>query len=287
MFQFKKQLLAGALLLLVPPSAPAQEVFKEISSQRLEDLLRGMNIQFTKGTGEKGLTWYDYKSKTVQLRLWNFNGKDLMIDVFLPKVDWEVVNNWNGRAKFSRARLNKDKQTGVESAVIESNLDLVGGATEEAIRHFIRSFDLEVAAWANVSVPAVAEEETFKSVPPERLEKILNGLNINFKKMQGQANNVFYYDFERSNHKLRVTDFGGGDLMIDCLFQQAPLAKVNKWNLDRSYVRAVLYPGDGKPYTALESNLDCAGGTSESIIRFFITSFEGEVTAFDEYLKKG
>jgi hypothetical protein len=287
MLQYKKLLLAGAAILLLPPSAPAQEVFKEISSQRLEDLLRGMNIQFTKGTGDKGTTFYDYKSKTVQLRLWNFNGKDLMIDVFLPKVEWEVVNNWNGRAKFSRARLNKDKQTGVESAVIESNLDLAGGVTEEAIKHFIRSFDLEVAGWANASVPAVAEEETFKSIPPERLEKILSGLNINFKKAQGKGNNVFFYDFERNNHKVRLTNFGGNDLMIDCLFQQVPLAKVNKWNLDRSFVRAVLYPGGGNPYAALESNLDCVGGTSESIIRFFITSFDGEVLAFDEYLKKG
>jgi len=290
MVSLKTLLFAGALVLALPAAAPAQEVFKEIASQRLEDLLRSMDIQYTKGTGEKGTTWYDYKSKNLMLRLWNFNGKDLMIDIFLPKVEWEAINKWNGNAKFSRARLNKDPKTGVESTVIEWNLDLAGGVTEETIKHFIRGFDVEVANWSNASVPAVTEEETFKEVTPDRLEKILQGMNVNFKKTQAKGNNVFTYDFERSNFKVRVTNFSGQDLMIDCVFAAAPLAKVNQWNVKRSYVRAVLYPGGGNPYTALEANLDCVAGTSESIIRRFITSFvdgdNAEVAAFDQHLKK-
>jgi hypothetical protein len=144
-----------------------------------------------------------------------------------------------------------------------------------------------VAKWANASTPAVSEEEVFKDVTPDRLEKVLNALNINFKKTQGKGNNVFMYDFERQGFKLRVTNFSGLDLMIDGVFEAAPLAKVNQWNVKRSYIRAVLYPGNGKPYTALEANLDCVAGTSESVIRYFITSFDGEMTAFDDFLKKG
>jgi hypothetical protein len=286
MNSIKRLLVVGIVLVALPAFAGAQEVFKEISSQRLEDLLRGMNIQYTKGTGDKGVTWYDYKSKSMKLRLWNFSGKDLMVDIFLPKVEWDVINKWNGDAKFSRARINKSKD-GKESTVIEWNLDLAGGVTEETIKHFILSFDVEVAKWANASTPAVSEEEVFKDVTPDRLEKVLNTLNINFKKTQGKGNNIFMYDFEREGFKLRVTNFSGVDLMIDGVFEAAPLAKVNQWNVKRSYIRAVLYPGNGKPYTALEANLDCVAGTSESIIRYFITSFDGEMTAFDDFLKKG
>jgi Putative bacterial sensory transduction regulator len=284
----KKLLIAGIVVLWLPALAGAQEVFKEIPSTRLEELLKGMDIEFTKGIGQKGTTWYDYKSKNLTLRLWNFNGKDLMMDCFLAKVDWDVINKWNGNAKFSRARLHKDVTTGVESAVIEWNLDLGGGVTEETIKHFIRSFDLEVAGFSNAVSPAVAEEETFKNVTPERLERILRDLNIDFKKSQDKRNNNwFYYDFERTNLKIRLTDFGGEDLMIDCVYNMAPLTKVNQWNIKRTFVRAVFYPGNNNnPHTTLEANLDCLGGTSDGIIRYFITSFDGEAKAFDEYLRK-
>jgi Putative bacterial sensory transduction regulator len=285
MSAIKKLLFAGAVVLWLPALAGAQEVFREISSQRLEDILKSMNIDFNKGTGEKGVTFYNYKSKNTMLRLWNFNGKDLMVDVFLPKVEWDVVNKWNTRAKFSRARLYKDNK-GEESAVLEWNIDLAGGATEEAIKHFIRSFDIEVAQWANTATPATADEEIFNNVSPDRLEKVLNAMNIQFKKEQGKGSNVLYY-FDRNNYRIRLVSFGGQDLMIDCNFEGAPLAKVNQWNVKRSYVRAVLYPGAGKPFTALECNLDCVGGTSEGILRYFINAFDSEVTAFDDHLKKG
>jgi Putative bacterial sensory transduction regulator len=289
MNSIKKLLIAGMVVLWLPAMAGAQEVFKEISSTRLEDILKGMDIEFTKGTGQKGTTWYNYKSKTFALRLWNFNGKDLMIDAFLAKVDWDAINKWNSSAKFSRARLHKDVTTGIESAVIEWNLDLGGGVTEETIKHFIKSFDLEVAGFSNSSSPVVTEEETFKNVASDRLERILRDLNIDFRKTPDRkTNNIFYYDFERNNFKIRLTNFGGQDLMIDCAYAAAPLAKVNQWNIKRTYVRAVFYPGSNntKPVTTLESNLDCLGGTTDGIIRYFISSFDGEVKAFDEFLRE-
>jgi hypothetical protein len=282
----KKLALASLVLVLVPATAPAQEVFKEISSQRLEDILKNLKIESTKGDAGKGTTFYDYKTKNVMVRLWNYNGKDLMIDILFPKVDWDVVNKWNGTAKFSRARLNKDNK-GVESTVLESNLDLAGGVTEDTVKHFIRTFDLEIDAWSRMpgtQGAVVAEEETYPNVSSEKLEKILQDLKIEYKKSAGKGN-VSFYDFTRNNFKIRLTNFGGDDLMIDCIYPTAPLAKINQWNVKRSYIRAVLYPGGGMPYTALESNLDAAGGLSDSIIRYFITSFDAEVVAFDNHLK--
>jgi hypothetical protein len=277
-------LLACAALVLLPAPLPAQQVYKEISSDQLEGLLKDLNLNYTKGDAGKGTTYYDYKSNNMMLRLWNFNGKDLMIDIFLPKVDWEVVNKWNGTAKFSRARLNKDPKSGLESTVIESNLDLVGGVTDDTVKHFIKSFDLEVKQWANTAIPAVTEEVVVKKVTPKMLEKVLDELKIQYKKGEGKAKDTFFYDFKRNNFDVRLTCFGGDDLMIDCIWGAAPVAKLNQWNLKRHYIRAVLYGGT-TPYVALESNLDCIGGTSESIIRYFITTFDVEVRDFDAHLK--
>src|SRR5262249_39172071 len=160
-----------------------------------------------------------------------------------------------------------------------SNLDLLGGVTEDTIRHFIRSFDQELTAWNPVS-----EEEIFKKATPDRIEKVLNAMNIKYEKKQ--QGDVVSYDFNKNNFDLRLISFGGSDLMIDCIWRGAqPLAKLNQWNLKRHYVRAVLYDNKGNPYVALESNLDCVAGTSESIIRYFISTFETEASAFDGHLK--
>ena len=282
----KTTLLACVAVLLMPALAPAQEVFKEITSERLEELLRTMKIDYKKDDAGKGTTFYDYKSKGFDLRLWNFKGKDLMIDIFLTKVDWETINKWNSTAKFSRARLNKDTKSGQEAAVLESNLDLQGGVTEGTIKYFIESFDKEVEQWNRTALPAVTDEEIFKKATPDRLEKILNGLNVKYDKRE--KGELVMYDLKKNNFDLRLTSFGGNDLMIDCIWNgAAPLAKLNQWNLKRHYVRAVLYDNNGKPHVALESNLDCLGGVSESIIRHFITMFwDNDVRDFAAHLKK-
>src|SRR5262249_18944900 len=197
MTSLRRTLAACTLVLAAPALAPAQEVFRDISSQRLENILQGMNIQYKKGDAGKGTTYYDYNSKGVALRLWNFNGKDLMIDAFFPKVEWETINKWNSTAKFSRARLDKNNKTGQESAVLESNLDLLGGVTEDTIRHFIRSFDQELTAWNPVS-----EEEIFKKATPDRIEKVLNAMNIKYEKKQ--QGDVVSYDFNKNNFDLRL-----------------------------------------------------------------------------------
>jgi hypothetical protein len=282
----RKSLVACVALLLVPAVAPAQEVFKEITSQRLEDILRGLNIQFTKHESGKDATAYDFKTnKNVPVRLVNFGGKDLMVDCRLERTDLETVNRFNTAAKFSRARLAK-LQDGNEVAVLESNLDLRGGVTEDTVKHFIASFDAELGLWSKTAVTTVTEEVTFKEVAPAQLEKILKDLKINYKKSTDAKGVITKFDFTRYNFPIRLTSFGGKDLMVDCHWQtNVELTKLNEWNVKRFFVRAVLYSAN-PPDVALESNLDCEGGVSESIIRSFITAFDEEARRFDEFLKK-
>jgi hypothetical protein len=289
MRSFARILLACATLTLVPAAAPAQDVIKEVSAQRLEDILKGLNLEFTKAEPSKGVTSYDFKTKTrkASVRLLSFEGKDLMLQAELGRAELETVNKHNSAAKFSRARLAKLK--GSEVVFLESNLDLRGGVTEDTIKHFINNFDEELSLWSRTTAPVVTEEETFRKVTPQVLEQILKEMKISFNKIKVQPG-VSTYIFTRNNQPIALHSFEGGeDLMIDRQWLgKGDLAKINDWNVKRFFVRAVAYPPmGGKPAAiALESNLDCAGGVSESIIRNFINAFDDEVRRFDEYLKK-
>jgi hypothetical protein len=276
-------------ILLLPAVAPAQEVFKEVSAQRLEEILKGLNLEYSKGEVGKSAIFYDFKTtaRKAAVQLISFDGKDLMLQSEQARTDLETVNKHNTAAKFSRARLSKLK-SGLEVVVLESNLDLRGGVTEDTIKHFISSFDEELALWSRTSSPVVTEEETFKTVTPEKLEQILKDLKIAFNKASPEAG-IFTYQFMRNKHPIQLSSFGGEELMIDRHWVgKGDLAKVNDWNVKRFFVRAVAYAAmKGKPATvALEANLDCSAGVSESIIRNFINAFDDEVRRFDEYLKK-
>jgi hypothetical protein len=281
-------LLACLAVWLVPAVAPAQDVFKEVSTERLDGILGNLQITFKKQDAGNGITFYDYYNKNLLLRLSNFNGKDLMIDIFLPAIDAKMVNDWNMKAKFSRAYLRKDAK-GSDSVVLASNLDVVGGVTEDTIKQFIHNFNLELQAFASFTAPATVQDEVYKGIPNARLEKILQNLKIDYKK-GGRAKDT-WYDFKRTvggkEFFVRLTNFDEQDLMIDAWFQVVPVEKVNSWNVKRSYVRAVVHPAQGNDpaHTALEANLDCMGGTCDTIVSYFITTFDQEVREFDTYLQ--
>jgi hypothetical protein len=266
-----------------PALAPAQGVLKDVSDAKLEEILNGLEIKFTKPPATKGPTAFDFKTKAkgVPVRLLNDAGKTLMLECVQPQASMDTVNKYNALAKFGRAWVSDDK------SVVVSNLDLRGGVTEATIKHFISDFEEELALWAKVAVPVVAEEETFKEVTTAILEKVLNDLKINFNKKAGEKG-ITAYDFNLGKFPVRLTNFGGKDIMIDGHWDvKVDLERINQWNLKRFFVRAVLYPPMmNKPDVALEANLDCAAGVSESILRSFITSFEEEVRRFDEYLQK-
>jgi hypothetical protein len=279
-----KPLAVAALILLVGTASAQQDVLREIGNDRLEAVFRRLNLEFTKIRSSDLETAYDYKIKGDVYTVTSTRGKELKIEVTLPGADWKVLNDWNGRSKLSRARLSKDM------AVLSVYLDLAGGVTEETVTNLISGFNNEVSGWSRVAVALITTEETFKKVTPEQIEKILKDLKIDAKKSVGKNPNVIAYDFRisRNDLALRLTTFGGEDLMIDCTYPTATLAKVNDWNTKRSYVRAVFYANpNGNPYVALEANLDCLPGVAESTIRYFISSFDAESIEFDKHLKAG
>lgn len=281
-----QRLVLGLVALVVAVSAShAQDdkIFKLITTEQTEALLASLKIEFKKKPAAKeGIFYYDFQRGGHSVRLYWYGGKDLMLDVVFGRMTLEQVNSWNVRAKFSRACLHKDAKG--EFVALESNLDILGGVTEGAVKQFMNVFDEEVKAFAKFVGGSGGDERIYTKVASDKLEAILKGLNFEFKKIEVKGG-VLAYDFESNKHRLRLVSFGGDDLMIDAHFKKLALADVNQYNLNRKFIRCVAYNMNGTEYTALEANLDCAGGVSDSIVRHFVHAFDEEVKEFSKYVQ--
>lgn len=127
-----------------PDKIDKLKVQRSVPSAKLESILEDMKIKYSKTAGKnEGIHYYDFERNNFKVRLHNYQGRDLWIDVqFTEKMSLAEVNQWNVRAKFSRAVLvkNGDKQ----STSLESQIDCEGGVTDGMIRQFILRFDGEI-----------------------------------------------------------------------------------------------------------------------------------------------
>jgi Putative bacterial sensory transduction regulator len=287
--------VVAATLAAVPARAAAQgtgddRVYRFLTADQLEDFLTSFQIPFKKTDDltQRGVYYYDFKRGSFNVRLSYFDGKDLMIDnIFRKSASLDRINEWNKKAKFSRASLHKGNMG--EHVMLEYNLDVLGGVTKGTVRQMITQFDTECKNFdrflaGNVPPPAVpVAEKVLLPVTANALEKVLNDLNAQFKK-NNNPNGVTAYDFEMDGFKLRLYNYNGKDLMVDATFRKVNLAALNKYNIDRKFVRAVAYNNNGNEYTSLETNLDCAAGVTEGMIRHFITAYVQDVRHFANYL---
>jgi hypothetical protein len=139
--------LTGLAVLFLPAAGRVQEkkelVYRNVPSDFLEKVLGDMNITYRKSAGKKeGTYFYDFERNNFKVRIGNHGGKDLWIDAAFPRAPLEQINQWNVRAKFSRAVLAREGER--ETALVEAQLDCVPGVTAALIRQFINRFDKEV-----------------------------------------------------------------------------------------------------------------------------------------------
>lgn len=279
-----KQGIAIATLVLALGSASGQEakIFKSLSPDETEEFLKKQGIEAKRLDAKgKGTTLFDYQKNNVGIRLYNFDGKDLMLDAVFPGLPLARLNQWNVKAKFSRVCLNRDAKG--EFTTLESNFDLIGGVTEGALKQFLLSFDDEVKLFQKFAGDSANDDQIFTPVTNEKLESILKGLGVAFEK--GDVKNATYFDFAANGFKLRLVNFGGKDLMIDAHFKKIPLEDLNQWNLEKKFIRAVGYSVKGQEYSALECNLDCEVGTTDGILRNFIVGFQEDVKQFAKFVQ--
>ena len=270
------------LAAVAPGRAQDDKIFKTMTPDQTEAFLTKMEIEFKKAESKApGTFMYDFKRKSITMRLYHFDGKDLMVDAVFPAMAIERVNDWNLKAKFSRATLQKDAR-GL-FVTLESNIDLVGGVTEGALKQFLLSFDDEVRLFAKYAGGTTNEEQMITPVSDEKLGEILKSMSFEFTKKEGKSATLFEFEFE--SRKFRLTSFGGKDIMLDTAFKKIPLEDVNGYNLQKKFIRVVAYDARGEQHTSLEANLDCEVGTTEGILRYFVLGFTEDAKTFGKYVQ--
>ena len=121
-----------------------KKVYRIVAAEKLEAVLADMKIAFEKKAKgkEDAVHFYDFERNKFKIRLHNYQGKDLWIDAhFTDALTLADVNQWNARAKFSRAVLIKGEKPTVS---LEAQLDCLGGTTDAHLKQFIQRFDGEI-----------------------------------------------------------------------------------------------------------------------------------------------
>jgi hypothetical protein len=287
--------IGGAVLSVLPGRGGAQglgddRVYRYMSTDQLEDILKAQNVAFQKSQNlsEKGTYLYVFKRGGYTLRLTYLDGKELVLDnVYAKAATLDRLNEWNKKARFCRASLHQDNAGPL--ITLQYSLDIVGGITRGTIRQFLNQFVDEcgrfesfIGAAAGVE-PAAGSETLYQVVTGDVIEQILRKQSITFQKKAGTEGTVAY-DFTLGGYPLRLTSYGGKDLMIDAIFKKLSLRAVNDYNVNRKFVRAVYYNTGSKEYTALESNFDCTAGVTEDMVRFFVAIFPTECKTFAAYV---
>jgi len=138
----------ACLLCLSPGLALAQDKhqiepvpFHSISNEDLEGLLKRIDLDFEKL--DEGA--YKLDLATFVVILIN-NQQNLQLHAGFRSEDplsLKLINEWNKSKRFSCAYLDDDNDP-----ILESDLDLSGGATAGTIKEFLRTFRISVTAFA-------------------------------------------------------------------------------------------------------------------------------------------
>ena len=131
----------------VSGNAAADVSLALVGNDNIENVLKSEGIDFKKKANPAGIMMFDFEVSGHNLRLYNFGGKDLMIDTHFRKITLEQANRYNLNRKFVRVVNYKGKD--VEYTALECNLDCEAGVTEGMIRHWILSFGEDARHFAD------------------------------------------------------------------------------------------------------------------------------------------
>ncbi len=133
--------LAALLVALVAPLYAADDqpvkkaVFEKFSAPRLERLMKNLKIRFKEVEGKTDTYTFEYEKRTIVL----FNQNSVLEACVYYKDGDQVtssrINEWNRKWRFTKVYLGEDK-----SLVLESDLCLTGGVTEDAVTAWMQRF---------------------------------------------------------------------------------------------------------------------------------------------------
>lgn len=131
--------LIAALCTALPAPAEAQAVMREISPERMTEILTSMGLEAREAPGapdgEQAPLLVELGGYRALVFLLNENTDAQLYVVFDGKVKTDRVNEWNRDHRFARAYRDEDGD-----AVLEADLDFAGGVTEEAVKAWVRLF---------------------------------------------------------------------------------------------------------------------------------------------------
>lgn len=275
-----------ALLLICGAAAGQSDtVLRDVTPERLEKFLSEQKVEVKKSSVKnEDIHYFTFQRGKFEVRLTSFGGKDLMLDSTFKPLPLDGINRWNVSAKFSRASWQKDAK-GEPYSVLEYNLDLRGGITPEALKHYLSRFDEELKNYdIYVSGPA-PDTKIITSVADERLEKVLKDLNVTFQKKPLSGGGSMF-EFEVDAQPVRLQSYDGKELRLAARFPTISLENANSYNLSRKFIRAVNYKKDATELTVLETCMDCEPGVNEGMLRHFVVSFADDVRHFADYVQK-
>jgi hypothetical protein len=138
-------------------SPPDEVIVANVTNDKLENILKTQGIKYQVKRNQSGIDMFDFELNGHKLRMYNFSGKDLMIDAHFRKITYEEANRYNLNRKFVRVVNYKGKDA--EYTALEANLDCEAGVTEGMIRNFIVSFGDDARHFAEFTKKLLTPEK--------------------------------------------------------------------------------------------------------------------------------
>jgi len=134
---------------------------------------------------------------------------------------------------------------------------------------------------------ALSQGKVTRNVTNDTIEKILDGIQVKYQKAERKEkdNSVVFYEFTRGDVQLRLFNYGS-DLWLETIVEKKlRLEDVNRWNADAKFSRLVMIEQKDKMLLSLESQLDCLGGVTDTMIKHYINRFDDEAKKFSKFMK--
>lgn len=146
-----RRALAALPLIALPAAAqtapkPASQI-TSLTSEQFQKIVQAMGFETSraKDAAGKDAPYFTFRAEGYKVAGFNHNPSYIQLYNAFNDVNptLESVNLWNQEHSFTRAYVDKEG-----SAVLESDLIVTGGVTQENVEVFIQTFRNVVAKWA-------------------------------------------------------------------------------------------------------------------------------------------
>jgi hypothetical protein len=140
MFRFIAFTLLAALTVAAAPgsankSAETADVIEKISAGKLERIVQ--SFREVKNFEERGNNKYYFELEGFKVFVFSTGNTLQLYALFTGRVSLSRINEWNKNKRFAKAYLDKDNDP-----ILESDLELTGGVTEQNIKEWIKTYYL-------------------------------------------------------------------------------------------------------------------------------------------------